>query len=136
MTAKPEAVWAVLADFPNIADWNSGVKASHATSDATSGVGATRHCDLAPLGALEETIAEWDEGRRMVVNIDSAAKVPIKRGVATFVIDGETTTVDYAYEPAGVLGKLMAPVLSRQLTKGFQGFLQDLDAAANATANT
>ena len=55
-----QKLWAVLADFPNIADWNSGVKRSFATSDATNGAGATRHCDLAPMGALEETVVELE----------------------------------------------------------------------------
>ncbi len=62
--ASRTKVWAVLADFPNIADWNRGVNRSYATSDATTGVGAKRHCDLAPVGALEETVTGWDEERR------------------------------------------------------------------------
>lgn len=136
MTAPRSAVWSVLADFPNIGTWNGGVKASHATSKATSGVGATRHCDLAPFGTLEETIAEWVEDERMVVNIDSATKLPIERGVATFTIGDDTTEIDYEYEPKGLLGTIMSPLLPRQLTKGFEGFLVDLDAAANATTST
>ena len=77
IASTPEKVWAVLADFPNIATWNSGVTRSFATSDRTGGVGAQRHCDLVPFGELEETVREWDETRRMVVNIDSAKKLPI-----------------------------------------------------------
>lgn len=134
MDAPRDAVWSVLADFPNIANWNSGVKASHATSDAIEGVGAQRHCDLAPLGALEETIAAWEPGERLVVNIDSAEKLPIERGVATFTIGDTATEVDYEYEPAGVIGRLMGPILARQLTKGFDGFLADLDAAASSAS--
>ena len=53
IAAHRSAVWGVLADFPNIADWNSGVKVSRATSSATGGIGATRHCDLAPAGGLD-----------------------------------------------------------------------------------
>ena len=132
MTASREAVWSVLADFPNIADWNGGVKTSYSTSDATAGVGATRHCDLAPLGALEETIAGWDEGERLVVQIDSAKKLPIRSGTATFTLNDDTTTIDYEYEPT-MLGRLSARVLDHQLSKGFEGFLSDLDTAANAT---
>jgi len=132
MSAPGWAVWSVLADFPHISAWNSGVKASYATSDAPSGVGAKRHCDLAPLGTLEETIAEWVEGERLVVNIDSTTKLPIERGVATFTIGDGTTTVDYRYESKGRMGKLTGPVLDRRLAKGFQRFLDDLDTAANA----
>ncbi len=134
MSAPRSAVWSVLADFPNISTWNGGVKDSHATSEATAGVGAQRHCDLAPVGTLEETIAEWVDGERMVVNIDSATKLPIERGVATFSLGDDTTTIDYEFEPKGLIGRLTAPLLARQLTKGFGGFLADLDAAAGAAS--
>ena len=136
MSAPRTAVWSVLADFPNIATWNGGVKASHATSEATGGVGAQRHCDLAPVGTLEETITEWVDGERMVVNIDSATKLPIEHGAATFTIADDTTTIDYEFEPKGFIGRMMAPPLVRQLTKGFGGFLTDLDTAAAAASPT
>lgn len=130
MTAPRTAVWSVLADFPNISAWNGGVTNSYATSEATRGVGATRHCDLAPMGELEETIAAWDEGSRMVVDIDSAKRLPIRRGTATFALTDGATSIDYEYEPSPVLGRVLGPLLDRQLTKGFEGFLADLDAAA------
>ena len=133
--APRSAVWAVLADYPNIADWNTGIKKSYSTGDATEGVGAKRHCDLAPMGELEETIAEWQPEEKLVINIDSAKKLPIRRGVATFTLaaDGDSTTtgISYAYELGyGPIGRLMAGSLAKQLTKGFDGFLADLDAAA------
>ncbi len=136
ISSVPEKVWAVLADFPNIASWNTGVAKSFATSDSTSGVGAQRHCDLAPFGELEETIKEWVDTRRMVISIDSAKKLPIARGEVTFVLvpsgEGTEIRVNYAYQPKfGLLGQVMASLaLDRQLTKGFNGFLKDLDTAS------
>jgi hypothetical protein len=53
------SVWAVLADYPNIADWNDGLKKSYAIGDATEGVGAQRQTELVPAGAMRETVAEW-----------------------------------------------------------------------------
>jgi uncharacterized protein YndB with AHSA1/START domain len=141
ISAPRSAVWAVLADFPNIAEWNSGVKASFSTSDAASGVGAQRHCDLSPAGGLEETIAEWEPNERLVVNIDSASKVPLKSARATFALDeaapsSTTAKLHYEYEAKfGSIGKLLGPLLDRQFTKGFTGFLEDLDAAST-TANS
>ncbi len=132
----PEKVWAILADFPNIATWNRGVAKSFATSDSTSGVGAQRHCDLAPFGELEETVKEWDDVRRMVISIDSAKKLPIAFGEVTFVLspadDATEVSLHYAYQPKfGLLGEIMGSVaLDRQLTKGFRGFLKDLDTAS------
>jgi uncharacterized protein YndB with AHSA1/START domain len=136
ISAAPADVWAVLADFPNIAAWNSGVAKSFSTSEATDGVGARRHCDLAPFGELEETIKEWDEPHRLVVSIDSAKKLPIAHGLVTFVLvpaeDATETSIEYAYKPKfGLLGQIMGSLaLDGQLTKGFNGFLKDLDAAS------
>ena len=141
IAASGTAVWDVLADFPNIADWNGGVKKSYATSDQTEDVGATRHCDLSPTGTLEETIREWEPGEKLVISIDSATKLPIKTGLATFELDpdadGGFTKVGahYEYETKwGVLGKLMGGMVDRQLTKGFAGFLEDLETAATSDA--
>jgi uncharacterized protein YndB with AHSA1/START domain len=132
------AVWGVLANFPNIADWNSGVKKSYATGEQTEGVGASRHCDLAPTGTLEETIQEWHPNEKMVVSIDSSTKSPLKTGLGTFELSSggsESTTValnlDYELK-WGLIGKLIGPVVHRQLTKGFEGSLRELDTAATS----
>ena len=130
-------VWTVLADFPNIADWNTGVKSSRATSGATAGVGATRHCDLAPAGGLDETITGWEDEQRLVVSIDKATVVPIDHGEVTFILepslsgDRTRTVVEYRYRPkGGPLRRLLGPLVDRQLAKGFTGFLTDLETAA------
>lgn len=138
--AERSTVWGVLADFPNIADWNQGVKTSYATGEATGGVGATRHCDLSPAGALEETVREWQPESRMVVSIDSAKMLPIRSGLVTFELAdvGTATPISlrYAYETKyGIIGRLLGPLLDRQLTSGFNGFLADLEAAALASDN-
>ena len=140
INAPASAVWAVLADFPNIADWNGGVKVSYSTGDAAEGVGATRHCDLSPTGSLEEMIREWEPEKKMVVSIDSASMLPIRKGLATFTLgdtgDAATTgmQLDYDFETKwGFVGKLMGGSMTKQLTKGFTGFLEDLEAAATST---
>jgi len=137
IAAPRSKVWAVLADFPNISTWNDGVKNSVSTSSATEGVGAQRHCDLAPLGGLEETVREWEEGTKMAISIDSASKLPLKEGLATFTMsdDGDNTQFDlsYDYQPKfGPVGSLFGPVFDKQFKKGFNGFLDNLETAANA----
>lgn len=134
-TRSRQQLWNVLADFPNIASWNSGVKRSRATSEQGRGVGASRHCELSPAGELEETVVEWDEPGLMVVRIDEAKKLPIAHGYARFTLDevgdGTDLSLHYEYEPAwGVIGRLITPLLNRQLRRGFAGFLDDWDAAA------
>ena len=130
LAVSPEVVWAVLADFSNISVWNRGVTSSYSTSTAAQGVGATRHCDLAPFGAVEETVREWEPGRRMMITIDEARRLPIRSATATFKIDpvgdGTDVSIDYHYDPQGPVG----PMMDRQLRKGFTGFLDDLERAA------
>ena len=134
--ASADKVWAVLADFPNISEWNRGVNRSYATSEVTAGLGAKRHCDLAPLGELEETVTGWEEEQRMQIRIDSAAKLPIAHGLATFTLSSSTSTTDvaleYSYAPKfGFLGHLIGRfMLDAQLTKGFGRFLKDLEQAS------
>ena len=134
--SAPLKVWAVLADFPNIVTWNTGAAKSFGTSESTSGVGAQRHCDLAPFGELEETVKEWGDTRRMAISIGAARKLPIAHGEVTFVLspagNGTEISVNYAYKPKfGVLGQIMANLaLDRQPKKGFNGFLRDLEAAS------
>lgn len=135
-TKSPDALWDVIADFPNIADWNSGIKTSVSTSaDAAVGVGATRHCKLSPAGALDERILEWEEGRHLKVAVDKASKAPIKFATADFTIapEGDHTrlNIDYEFEPkGGIAGKIATPALKKAFTKAFRSFLDEWDAAA------
>ena len=78
---------------------------------------------------------EWTPEHRLVISIDSTKKLPIASGTVTFSFDeGDSmtpSTVNYRYETKwGPLGRLMGPLLDRQLTKGFGGFLEDLERAA------
>ena len=136
INASKSDVWAVLADYPNIMDWNSGIKLSKSTSEAQQGVGATRHCDLKPAGGLEETIREWEPESRLVISIDEATKIPIKSGLATFSLgdgaEGSTPfTLHYAYKTkGGPFAGIVATLMKGALKKGFSGFIDDLETAA------
>lgn len=132
---SPEALWDVLADFPNIADWYSGLKTSVSTSEAFNGVGATRHCELAPVGAIDERILDWEEGSRVRIAAEKYEKAPIKHAIADFRIvpEGEQTRLDLSFDftaKGGVAGKAATPALKAALTKGFNQMLKDWEAAA------
>jgi uncharacterized protein YndB with AHSA1/START domain len=137
--APRSSVWAVLADYPNIVDWNDGIKNSYAIGDATEGVGAQRQCELVPTGAMRETVTEWVPEEKMVVAIDQIEKMPVKQAGMTFTLSdgGDTTpfTMSYDYEPrGGPFAFIVAALLGRQMSKGFNGFIDSLERAAQARA--
>ena len=134
--APRQVIWDILADFGNVADWNTGINKSHSTGDAANGVGATRYCDLGPGGALDETIREWEPNRRMAISIDAATKAPIKGALGTFVLTGDDNgptevALQFDYTPkGGPIGNIFGRVLDKQFTKGFHGYFEDLDSTA------
>ncbi|MCP3936926.1 MAG: SRPBCC family protein [Actinomycetia bacterium] len=133
------SVWAVLADYPNIVDWNEAVKNSYAIGDAIEGVGAQRQVDLGSKGSIKnrETVTEWTPEQRMVIAVDKIEKQPIKQATMTFTLsDGDGTTpftMSYDYEPkGGPLALIYGPILDRLLGNGFNAFIDDLGPAAQA----
>jgi hypothetical protein len=142
LAALRSSVWAVLADYPNIVDWNDGVMNSYAIGDATEGVGAQRQTELVPKGAMRmrETVSEWVFEERMVIVIDKIEKQPVKQATMTFTLSGSKTTLftmNYVYEPkGGPLAFIYGPMLDRQMNKGFNGFIDSLELEAQARAAT
>ena len=142
VAAPRSSVWAVLADYPNIDDWNDGVSKSYAIGDATDGVGAQRQCELAPDGKMKmrETVAEWVPEEQMVIDIDQIEKMPVKSATMTFTLaDGGDSTpfsMTYAYDPkGGFLAAIFGPLMDRQMKKGFNGFVDSLEPAAQNRAS-
>ncbi|MFT7473786.1 MAG: hypothetical protein ACI81L_000701 [Verrucomicrobiales bacterium] len=133
--APKSAVWALLADFSNVADWNSGVIKSHLTSEANSGVGAQRHCDVAPGGEVEETIRKWEPETTLVISIDSTKEMPFDSALETFTLEdngGSTSlTMDFEYTP---IDESMGAQLDEGLTMGFNGVLAEFAATVEARA--
>ncbi|MEO1065052.1 MAG: SRPBCC family protein [Actinomycetota bacterium] len=138
--ASPRSqVWAVLADYPNIVDWNEAVKESYALGDTVEGVGAQRQVNVGTKGSIKnrETVTEWTPEKRMVIAVDQIEKQPIKQATMTFTLSdaGATTpfTMSYDYEPrGGPLGFLYGPILDRLLRRGFSAFITDLGPAAQS----
>lgn len=142
--AAPQTnVWAVLADYPNISEWNDGVAKSYALGDASEGVGAERRCELDPDGKMKmrETVTEWRPDERLAVAIDEIEKMPIKQATMTFTLcaDGDGTAVEmsYDYEPkGGPFAFVLGAMLDGQMKKGFNGFIDHLESAAQTRATS
>ena len=137
-----ETLWNVLADFPNIADYVDSVKASAAIGEQDSGVGATRHCNFAGVGAAEEEIIEFETGDRLVILLYKAFGMPMKQSVTTFSlteIDPHSTRLTMRAEieaKGGLLSPLVAKLLERRLPKAAQRTVTDLTASAERVALT
>ena len=137
--APVENVWAVLDDFGDIQRWNPGVKASELTSEGPVGEGTTRHCDFAPMGAVNERIDAYQPNQRMTVNIHEASKLPISSAIADFNIapmDGGTQlTLNYSYN-LNFMGRLMKRTTDKQMRKGIGGLAKSLQEESERTART
>ncbi len=139
LDAPRSSVWAVLADYPNIDEWNVGVLNSFAIGDATEGVGAARQTELMPKGAMRmrETVTEWVALERMVIDVDQIKKQPVKRATMTMTLSGggEATQFEMSYDyeaRGGPLAFILGPMLDRQMGKAFEGFMDNLEVTAQA----
>jgi len=132
--ASPEEVWKAIADFGNIHRWNPGVPKSHLTSEQAEGIGTTRHCDLALLGAsIEERVTEWEPGSHYKVDIYDKKRVPFVKNLRAEVgvepTDGGSRAYFHArYDTsAGPIGRLMSRFMIRpQYEKGGRAFVAGL----------
>ena len=135
VAASRSSVWAVCADFPNLADHWRGLKASRPIGDQTEGVGARRQVDLKPVGALVETVTAWEEGRMLATRNEPSALVPFKQADARLTLepdgDGTAMTFDYRYVPrGGPMGRVSGPVIESMLRKNFASMLAAIEEAA------
>lgn len=135
VAASSAAVWAVFADFPNLADHWDGLKASRLIGDQTRGVGARRQVDLAPAGTMVEIVTAWEEGRTLTTTNQPSALVPFKQAEAKLTLepdgDGTVITFDYRYVPrGGPIGRLTGPVIDRMLRKNFEGMMAAIEETA------
>jgi Polyketide cyclase / dehydrase and lipid transport len=135
VAASCPSVWAVFADFPNLADHWNGLKASRPIGDQTHGVGARRKVDLKPVGALVETVTVWEEGRTIATTNQPSVLVPFKQAESRLTLepngDGTAITFDYRHVPrGGPMGRVTGPVIDRMLRRDFERMLTAIEEAA------
>lgn len=127
--APVEAVWEVLRDFGDIQRWSPGVTDSELTSEGPVSEGATRHCDFAPFGGVNERIDRYEPNERLTVNLYETFKLPISGGVADFRIaphDGGTAlSLHYSYT-LNTMGRLAKGYTDKQMRKGIGSMAQGL----------
>jgi GNAT superfamily N-acetyltransferase len=140
VAASCPSVWAVFADFPNLADHWSGLKASRPIGNQTHGVGARRQVALKPVGALIETVTAWEEGSAIATTNQPSALVPFKQADSRLTLepddDGTAITFDYRYVPrGGPIGRLSGLLIDRRLRTDFESMLAAIGEAALTRAD-
>jgi ribosome-associated toxin RatA of RatAB toxin-antitoxin module len=135
MSASAGRLWALFADFPNLASHWNGLRATSAIGDQTSGVGARRRVELKPIGSMDETVTVWEVGRRIDTRNQPSASVPFKHAESTLTLEpednGTSVTFDYRYVPkGGAIGRLTGPLIDKMLTATFTHMLAAIDKAA------
>jgi carbon monoxide dehydrogenase subunit G len=133
--APTSAVWAVLADFPNLARHWKGLRSTTAIGEQTSGVGARRRVELKPIGSMDETVTLWQEGRRIDTQNQPSTFVPFAHAESSLTLepddDGTLAAFDYRYQPrGGPIGRIAGPLIDRMLTGTFNDMLFALEKAA------
>jgi hypothetical protein len=135
--APCDSVWAVIADFPNLANHWDGLRASRPIGDQVQGVGARRQVALKPMGTLVEEVTAWEEGRTLATANQPSALVPFKKAEARITLepDGEGAAIafDYRYVPrGGPMGRLIGPVIDKMLRGNFESMLAAIEEAARS----
>ncbi len=129
--APVATVWEELAHIPSIHQWNPGVEHSYATSDAITGLGAARHCDLGGRNYLKESVVEFEEGKVLTVRVDET-NLPLAAVDIRFTLrpkeNGTLVTVSPDYRVKfGMMGALLDAVyVRRTYAKGMGALLRGL----------
>ncbi|WP_459790691.1 SRPBCC family protein [Arthrobacter sp. AD-310] len=139
--ASPASLWAVLEDFPHLADVWNGLKGSEPIGTRAGGLGARRKVRLAPVGTMTETVTGWEPGRTLATINQPSALVPFRKAKSRLVLEpdggGTAMTFDYRYVPrGGPLGRLTGPAIDRMLAKSFEDMLLAVETAARRAGIT
>ena len=129
--APRQQVWDILSDFGNVYRLAPTITKSYLTSETTSGLDTTRHCDFSMMGAsVDERITGWDEGKRLQIGFDNWDNMPGMVSMSaefTLEDEGEDTRMRTImnYEMGmGVVGKMMNSMMVKPMnTKNWDNFV-------------
>lgn len=74
--APKEKVWSIISDLGGVQNFHPGVKKSYYTSEHKEGLNASRVCELIPMGRVEESATEWQDGESFVLKVIPLEKAP------------------------------------------------------------
>lgn len=118
INATKKNVWEVLSNYGAVSKFNPSVSKSYISSVQDQGVGATRVCELLPVGKVSETITQWNEGNGFLIQVKPIEKLPpIENFTGFFEIEKlsvntsrVSVTINYKIK-LGVTGKILNKIL-------------------------
>jgi uncharacterized membrane protein len=107
INASKDVVWNVWAQFNNVADYAASIPKSYSLAGKSSGLGASRRCDISKTVQVDEMITEWLPGERYTMEVIASKGVPIKTMEVSYMVarnDTETTlvTIEMRYRMKGL----------------------------------
>ena len=136
MNTTADRCWHILAEeFGEIDRWAANIAKSYLKDPAVGLLGNVRTCEIPSFGTLHERITTFDpEARKVGYVIEGMPKFVRKTTNTWYVrpVGPKKAVVGsiFEFETAGFLGKLMGPMLRRQLSKGTNGLLEEFRAYA------
>ena len=120
ISAPKEKTWEILADWGAVSNWAPTITESHTTTEAKRGVGSVRSCDHIQMGAIEEEVVAWEEGRSLSYDVIKGLPMPMKSLNNNWSLsaegDGSLVTLTMNFEMKfGPLGALMAALGVRRM---------------------
>ncbi|HYE85929.1 MAG TPA: SRPBCC family protein, partial [Vicinamibacterales bacterium] len=129
--APPDRVWAALTRLDALDAYDPGVKKATLLEGPREGVGARRHCDLAPTGWFRERVIDWVPDQSLAFELFECS-LPVKSLTHRYAIvaRGSRTIVRQRMEyhlKGGAFGRIMdALVVRRKWDAGIKGFFAGL----------
>lgn len=111
--APKATVWEVLGQPGKIEDFHPLIENSYMISEKKNGVGSKRHCDLRPMGAMDEMIKEWIEGDSFTAEVTGGKMMPpykfMRGSIELNEFEGDTKVIfTFSYMlKFGLLGRMM-----------------------------
>jgi ligand-binding SRPBCC domain-containing protein len=144
ISASPDQVWEVLADFGGVAKWAPYMRKSHLIGNQRSGIGMRRGMRHAWGFRFEEEVTQWHEGKGFAFVV-LKAPFPMKDVKEVWVLapeDGHTaveTQVRYGAH-VGFIGKivdwlLVRFVVRREMRAGLRGLKEYTERQADLTGS-
>ena len=126
-----ERVWKIISDFQNIQIFHPMVDHVDKLSEAGSGVGAKRRCNMYNKQSAVEEVLSWSEGKGYTVSVE-ATMMPVRNATARMSVEpngahSSNAGIEMTYTPKwGVVGWVMdlfmiRPMMRRTFSKVIDG---------------